>query len=331
MNGRGLSGRKKILFVTATRIGDAVLSTGLLSHLMERHSDAGITVACGAPAAPLFTSVPNLDRLVVIRKKRLKLHWLALWVSCLGPRWDMVVDLRGSGLAWFLPAAERRVKRARGSSMHRIEELAGVLGLDDPPSPKFFSAPRYVDEAARLIPDGGPVLMLGPTANWAGKEWRPERFISLARNLTASEGLFPGACIAVLGSRDERSRARPLIDAIPGERLIDLFGLGLLASYECIRRCTMFIGNDSGLMHLSAASGVPTLGLFGPTQDRHYRPWGPHSAVVRPRESYDELVHAPGFDHRRTGTLMDGLSVEAVADAADHLWRRSGQGAERFT
>ncbi len=326
-----MSGRKKILFVTATRIGDAVLSTGLLSHLMERHSDASITVACGAPAAPLFTSVPNLDRLIVIRKKRLKLHWVALWANCLGSRWDMIVDLRSSGLAWFLPAAERHVKRVRGSSMHRIEELAGVLGLDDPPSPKIWSAPEYADQAARLIPDGGPVLMLGPTANWAGKEWRPERFVSLVGALTASEGVFPGARVAVLGSRDERSRAHPLIDAIPGERLIDLFGLDLLASYECIRRCDMFIGNDSGLMHLSAATEVPTLGLFGPTRDWHYRPWGPHSAVVRTRESYDELVHAPGFDHRRTGTLMDGLSVEAVADAADGLWRRSRPRAERFT
>ncbi len=93
----------------------------------------------------------------------------------------------------------------------------------------------------------------------------------------------------------------------------------------------MFIGNDSGLMHLAAASGVPTLGLFGPTRDWHYRPWGPHTAVVRTRESYDELVHAPDFDHRRTGTLMDGLSVEAVADAADDLWRRSRHSAERST
>jgi len=326
-----LSDNKKILFVTATRIGDAILSTGLLSHLMERYSGAGITVACGAPAAPLFTSLPNLDQLIVIRKKRLKLHWLGLWANCLGPRWDVIVDLRSSGLAWFLPAAERRVKRVRGSSMHRIEELARVLGLDDPPTPKIWSAPQYQDEAAGLIPAGGPVLMLGPTANWAGKEWRLERFVSLVRNLTAPDGLFPGARVAVLGSRDERSRALPFIEAIPGEQLIDLFGLGLLASYECIRRCDMFIGNDSGLMHLSAASGVPTLGLFGPTRDWHYRPWGAHSAVVRTRESYDELVNAPGFDHRRTGSLMDGLAVEAVAEAADGLWQRTDHRAKGIT
>ena len=239
-----MSDRKKILFVTSTRIGDAILSTGLLSHLIDRHADAGITVACGAPAAPLFSSVPNLDRLIVIRKKSLKRHWLELWASCLGTRWDVIVDLRSSGLAWFLPAAVRRVKRVRGSTMHRIEELAGVLGLDDPPPPKIWSAPQFEEEAAGLIPEGGPVLMLGPTANWAGKEWRLERFVSLVHKLTAHEGLLPGARVAVLGSREERSRALPFINAIPREQLIDLFGLGLPASYDTRRT------SCKGLVHV---------------------------------------------------------------------------------
>ena len=324
-------GEKEILFVTNTRIGDAVLSTGLLSYLLERHSNATITVACGVPSMPLFECVPNLNRLLVMKKKRLKLHWIELWAKCLGPRWDTIVDLRGSGLAWFLPAGERHMKRVRDSSMHRVEELAGVLGLDDPPAPKIWSAPRHEEEAVRLIPKGGPVLILGPMANWAAKEWKIERFISLVRTLTATEGLFPGARIAVLGAHSERTRACPMFNALPSDQLIDLFGLGLLASYECIRRCAMFIGNDSGLMHLSAASGVPTLGLFGPTQDRHYRPWGGHTAFVRTQESYDELVLAPNFDHRQTGTLMDGLSVDAVANAADGLWRQTGHPPERFT
>ena len=94
-----MAGEKKILFVTNTRIGDAVLSTGLLSYLLERHSNATITVACGVPSMPLFECVPNLNRLLVMKKKRLKLHWIELWAKCLGPRWDTIVDLRGSGLA----------------------------------------------------------------------------------------------------------------------------------------------------------------------------------------------------------------------------------------
>jgi heptosyltransferase-3 len=97
---------------------------------------------------------------------------------------------------------------------------------------------------------------------------------------------------------------------------------GLTAAIACLRRCTLFIGNDSGLMHMAAAAGAPTLGLFGPSRDEHYAPWGPKAALVRTVESYDELVGAPGYDHKTTGTLMDGLSVDAAEDAAIKLWRR---------
>ena len=85
----------------------------------------------------------------------------------------------------------------------------------------------------------------------------------------------------------------------------------------------MFIGNDSGLMHLAAASGIPTLGLFGPSPERRYRPWGAHAAVVRTVQSYEELIGAPDFDHRRSATLMDGLDVAAAVAAAQDLWRQS--------
>jgi heptosyltransferase-3 len=82
-----------ILFVTATRIGDAVLSTGLLSFLLERHPGARLTIAAGPAAAPLFEAVPGLERLIVVEKRRWSLHWSALFARTLGRRWDLVVDL----------------------------------------------------------------------------------------------------------------------------------------------------------------------------------------------------------------------------------------------
>ena len=82
----------KILFITATRIGDAVLTTGLLQSLMARHPQAAITIACGPPAAPLFENMPQIAEVIVLRKRRANLHWLGLWAACLGQRWDLVVD-----------------------------------------------------------------------------------------------------------------------------------------------------------------------------------------------------------------------------------------------
>ena len=65
-----------ILFVTATRIGDAVLSTGLLSYLIDRHPAATAHHRSGASRRPLFEAVPRLERLVVIEKRRWSAHWL---------------------------------------------------------------------------------------------------------------------------------------------------------------------------------------------------------------------------------------------------------------
>src|SRR5207247_7565162 len=95
-----ITGAMHILFVTATRIGDAVLSTGLLSHLIARHPGARLTIAAGPVAAPLFAAVPGVERILVVEKRRWGRHWLQLWARTIGRRWDLVVDLRGSLLAW---------------------------------------------------------------------------------------------------------------------------------------------------------------------------------------------------------------------------------------
>jgi ADP-heptose:LPS heptosyltransferase len=75
-------------------------------------------------------------------------------------------------------------------------------------------------------------------------------------------------------------------------------------------------------MHIAAAVGVPTVGLFGPSPSAHYAPWGPRTAVVQTDISSRNLMGAPGFDYRTTDTLMDSLSVDAAEAAVRGLWRR---------
>jgi ADP-heptose:LPS heptosyltransferase len=172
-----------------------------------------------------------------------------------------------------------------------------------------------------LISPGVPVLAIGPAANWRGKQWRAERFAELAVRLTASDGAFAGFRVVVLAADHERSQAEPLLAAMPHERCIDLVGrVDLLTAAAVLRCCAMFIGNDTGLMHIAAASGTPTLGLFGPSPVAQYAPWGQQTACVRSADP-PEAMFGSGFDHRTTDTLMDGLSVDAAEAAADRLWR----------
>jgi len=310
-----------ILFVTATRIGDAVLSTGLLSYLIDRHPAARLTIAAGPAAAPLFEAVPHLERLVVIQKLRWSAHWLPFYAAVARRRWDLVVDLRGSALAWLLRTGERRVMGKGDQREHRVRQLGRLFGLDPPPSPRLWIAAHHERAAGALISAGAPILAIGPAANWRGKQWRAERFAELAQRVTAVEGPLAGARVAVMAASHERRQAEPLLAAIPRHRQIDLVGkVDLLVAVAILRRCALFIGNDTGLMHMAAAAGTPTLGLFGPSPSSQYAPWGEFTALVRSVDP-PEVMFGPGFDHRTTDTLMDGLSVDAAEHAARRLWR----------
>lgn len=315
-----------ILFVTSTRLGDAVLSTGLLGHLIDTYPGACITVACGEVAAPLFQAVPNVVRRIVVVKRRAAIHWLKLWRECVTTRWDLVVDLRGSAFAYLLLARRRRVFRPREAAAHRVQGLASVLGLETPPAPRVWTAPEHETAAAALLPDGGAVLGLGPTANWRGKTWPAERFAELVRRLTGADGILPGARVAVFAAANERDSARPVLEAVPQVRLIDLVGrVDLPTAAAALKRCALYVGNDSGLMHLAAAAGAPTLGLFGPSREEHYAPWGERTAVVRTPVPYKEMFPAD-YDYRTTETLMESLGVDAVEAAAVGLLRRCAEG-----
>ncbi len=317
----------RLLFITATRIGDAVLSTGLLGHLLARHPGMRLTIAAGPAAAPLFAAVPGLDRLIVMEKRRGALHWLALYAAVLGTRWDLAIDLRGSALAWFLPVRERHRVGKGDAGQHRVAELGRLLALTPPPAPRLWIGAAHERAAALLVPPGGPVLAVGPAANWRGKQWRAERFAELVARLTGPAGILPGARIAVLAAAHEHAQAMPLLAAIPEARRLDLIGrTDLLTAGAVLRRAALFIGNDSGLMHLAAAAGAPTLGLFGPSPAQRYAPWGAHAAVVQTAIPPSGLL-GPGFDHRTTDTLMDSLTVDAAEAAAVGLWRGSGGAA----
>src|SRR5882757_8834823 len=138
---------KRILFVTSTRIGDCILSTGLYRRLAESEPSARITVACGPLGAPVFRAAPNLERILVVAKSPTghRGHWLTLWRQAAATRWDLVVDLRGSAIAYLLWAKKRRVFRGETPEpVHKVVELARVLGFDPPPDPVF-----WLDDQAR--------------------------------------------------------------------------------------------------------------------------------------------------------------------------------------
>lgn len=320
----GVSEDMRALFITSNRLGDAVLSTAVLARLLDQHPECRVTVACGPVAAALFADAPQVETVISWRKEKAGRHWLRLWARVAGTRWDRVIDMRGSALAWTLRSGTRSIYRTPRSDAHRLEQMAAALGLDLPLTPRLWIGAADRRRAAELLgQDARPLLAVAPTANWPPKAWPAERFADLVARLTGAGGPMPEARVVVAGGPGERDLAAPVLTAVPEERLVDLVDrVPLMTLAAVFARCRLVVANDSGLMHLSAASRAPTLGLFGPSDDRHYAPAGPKTAWVRTQESAADLLARSDAVAGRPGALMDGLAVEAVETAARDLLAR---------
>jgi ADP-heptose:LPS heptosyltransferase len=319
-----------ILFITSTRIGDAVLSSGLLARLNREIPRARFTVAAGALAAPLFRDTPNLDGLIAVEKKSGGLHWVELWKQVRRTKWGLVLDLRGSGLAGTLSAKMRIVRRSPDEDepvVHKVEELGRLLKLEgeDLPAPRLFTSTE-TEAAAETYLRGrgdGPILAVAPSANWVGKTWPAERFAVLIARLLGPAGPLPDARLLLLGGPEDRRSADAVRREVSRRRVIDATGeVDLLVAYAMLKRARLFVGNDSGLMHLAAAAGAPTLGLFGPSDERRYGPWGENTRAVRGPRSFESFKL---LDPQLNQSLshMSDLSVDRVYTAALEMLART--------
>jgi len=309
-----------ILIIGPGRIGDAVLASGLIKKLADEAPGARFTIAVGPAAAPLFREVPNLDALIVMEKRKGSGHWFSLWNKVRHTKWSLVVDMRGSAISGFLRRDRRAVHKKSAEPVHKVIEAARLLTLEsDPPAPYLFTNDEIEARADELVGRGGPILAMGPAANWMGKAWPIDRFGRLANELLDAHGPMAGGRLMILGGPEDVRYVEPLTQAMPRDRLIDLTGQAdLLTAYACLKRVRLFVGNDSGLMHLAAAAGTPTVGLFGPSDDRLYAPWGPHTRVVRGPREFEQFKQVDPGLNQAIGHMTD-LPVAKVVAAAKEL------------
>ena len=221
-------------------------------------------------------------------------------------------NLRALGIPQVLcapgrPAAETRVHAAD----YLLSTLVPLLGADGAVSkapPLLVPTPAArawaADAWRRLGLAGAPVLALHPGSGGRAKCWPPERFAVLAVRLLAE-----GWRVLILEGPADADPARALLAALPAERAQRVAGLTLPQLAALLARAALSVGNDSGVSHLSALLGVPTLTLFGPTDHAIWSPRGPRARVVWAGAA--STMPAP----------MTALSVDAVFDAAQALLR----------
>lgn len=300
---------KQILFITSGSIGDAVISTGILGWLIDQHPEAEFTIAAGVASAPLFLPCPQARKVLPIKKLPMNRHWINLWKQTRFTDWDIVVDLRGSLLSYVIPCKKRYVFSKPDKSLPKAQQLSAMLGIAPPPTRLWVSQEGRA-KAQALLP-AHPFYVMAPKTNSTAKDWPIERFVEVAKHLHQHNPEL--ACI-VLATKEQQESVRPLTETLTKEYMIDLCGgTDLPTAIAVLQKAELFIGNDSGLLHMSAALGRPAVGIYGPSNDKTYAPRASHVKILTTHD------FSPGEPEKRDISYMLKMPAPTVMQAVREL------------
>lgn len=270
-----MTGRFPILYIAEADAEAAVLSSGVLAYLVDAVPNGRFTVVGSAASAPLFADTPGLDRLIVLDRET-NFEWIALWNQVRDTKWGLIVDMRGSTLSGKLRRHKRAVRGKDQPGLHAVVQAANVLHLDAPEPPRLFFAPETRDIADGVVrPDQRPILAVGPGADWIGKRWPGDRYSRVASALLADSGPLAGGRLMIVGEDADRDMAHTIRTAVSRERTIEVQGrLTRLQTAAALRHASLYIGGDSIWTQLAVAAGVPSVGVFGPSDETLIGPWG---------------------------------------------------------
>jgi len=328
-----------VLIVPYVWIGDFVRCHSVVKLLRAQDPDRAVDIVSSTLCAPLADYMPGVRRTVVIDLPRRRLgvalqrHLADLlrqgkygqalvmsrkWKAALAP-WLAGIPTR-TGFAGEFRFGLLNDIRFGEHKLPRMIDRMGALALPKKTSlPKEWPLPelkipaeevREWRERRGLVNDARPVVTLSPGAVGAGKAWPISHYAGLARGLTKD-----GASVWVLGGPSETPLARQIAET-GGERVRDLTSTDLRNAILAMAAADIAVTNDSGLMHVSAAIGTPTVAIFGPTSPWHWKPLNPIAAILEPEGDDDARARARilGNDavrHRRT----DDVAIETVSNA----------------
>jgi ADP-heptose:LPS heptosyltransferase len=301
-------------------VSEAVLSSGLLKKLHDEAPNPSFTIVANRKVAPLYADMPKVERLLVTERKSSARRWFGLLGATRARRWSLVVDIPGGVITGRLRPRGKPLRPDDNEPAHKLIEAARLMRLeDDPPAPFLFVDEATNAKARGLVAGEGPILAMAPGADWVGKAWPLERFAEVARRLLSRSGALAGGRLMIFGEPRESHEVEPLRAVVPRDLTINLVGkIDPLTAYAAMRSVRLFIGNDAGFTQLAAAAGAPTLALFGPSDDRIWRPWGEHVRVVRGARTLEEIRKVDPTLSAAVRHMID-LSAESVLAAAEAL------------
>ena len=281
-----------VLFVTLSNIGDAVMTTPVLTLLERRYQGALVDIVARPKTAPLFAHYPRLGRLIVKPPSESLPATLRHVAELRRQRYLAVLDLRSPVIPWLLRTGRRYVKRRSDDpDLHAVLDHVAVFDRTLPesaiPPLALWNDPAAIASVHKSAAGRGPLIGVGPGAQTASKIWPAARYAALVERVHRRH---PDACFVLFGDERDAPLCRQVAEA-PGAEVLDLSGRCSLAEVAAwLGVCSVFVGSDSGLGHIAAAMGTPTLTLFGGGNPVRYRPWHPSGRwIVAPKRDLNCL------------------------------------------
>ena len=320
----------RVLVVKLSSLGDIFHALPAV-HNLKVGLDAVIDWAVQSEYADLVHCFDDVDRVIPFRRRAVLAGFPRLLKELRRDHYDLAVDFQGllkSAAVALLARGRRKIGPSfhregawifyssvagdRNKERHAVDENLDVvrhLRLD-------LLAPRFaISFPAADLDAGGPRVALLPLSRWPSKNWPLDRFAAVGRRLQEEVG----ASIFIFGSAADRGACDRLAGSLAEGPVFNRAGqTGLPELGGALAAMDLVITNDSGPMHMAAATGTPTLALFGPTDPRRTGPYGDQHRVLTPdcgcRPCFSRRCRQPGLP-----CLHDITVAQVAATARDML------------
>jgi lipopolysaccharide heptosyltransferase II len=347
---------KKICVIHLNQVGDLVFSLPLLKALRENYPDSEIHSIVKPYLRELITNFPCVDQ-IIIRNSGLK-EKLKLLQRVRQNGYDLLISLSDSEECLFLTALSKaRIKvgfshfpwdfslniRERVEGHHgwynNLKLLTRLgLNVEKRDYVGLLVPPALGKDGRELVESQGfsfqgkyVIISPGTSMRRRVKEWEGEKFAELIILLKANYDLTP----VLVGGKDNRELSKTIVNIVKerenGESIdiVDLTGkVELRDLCFFIKNASLFVGIDSGVMHLASSMDVPVVALFGPSDPFYVGPQNERSLVVREEEMTCVPCYLKGCKDR---TCMKELDVTKVLHACEKLLNRSDTGLAQIS
>ena len=340
-------GIRRIVVRGPNWLGDAVMCEPALSQLPVLFPQAEITLLVKPAIADLLAQHPAVNRTLVYDDRGRHAGLTGKWTLAgvlRRHRFDLAILFQNAfeaALISFLAGIPRRFGYAtdgrsllltdpvvvppRSAQRHQVEyywDLLKPLGGQGPaPAPRLFVTPEESALIARRLADAGIgaadlVIGVNPGSTYGhAKRWLPDRYAEVVNRVVKDTQSRSGARVgvAILGAKGEEPLGKAIADQIKTRSVVCSGQTTVRELMALVKRCQLFLTNDTGPMHVAAAFNVPLVAVFGPTDWQTTSPFGVDAQLVRqPVSCAPCLLRECPIDHR----CMTGVTVEQVHGAA---------------